>query len=153
MLQDEAGDAIVGLTIAVAHQLGLTVVAEGVEDADTVAALRRHRCDTIQGFWWCRPAPADVITAWLSRRREGRLEGGTGLRVDDVERTAEVRRDAAGDGEAEAGATVVEHAGVVEAREGLEDACPIDGGDGRSVVPHPQPDDAVGRRAGSSHLN
>jgi diguanylate cyclase (GGDEF)-like protein/PAS domain S-box-containing protein len=71
-------DAIVGLTIDVARRLGLSVIAEGVEDAETVEALRRHGCDTIQGFWWCRPAPAAEITTWLERRQDPAHRHGPG---------------------------------------------------------------------------
>ena len=51
------GAAIVKALIQLAHSLGLTVVAEGVEEADQVECLRDWRCDVIQGFLYARPLP------------------------------------------------------------------------------------------------
>jgi len=47
--------SIVRAAIALAHELGMTVVAEGVEDADTVDALRAWDCDAAQGYFFGRP--------------------------------------------------------------------------------------------------
>jgi EAL domain-containing protein (putative c-di-GMP-specific phosphodiesterase class I) len=56
---------IVATTIELAHALGLRVVAEGIEDAETLAALREHGCDLAQGYHLSRPlSPAD-FSAWL----------------------------------------------------------------------------------------
>ena len=44
--------------IDLGHNLGLTVVAEGVEGADHVAALRGLDCDIAQGYHYARPMPA-----------------------------------------------------------------------------------------------
>jgi diguanylate cyclase (GGDEF)-like protein len=60
--------SLVSLAVGTAHRLGLTVVAEGVEDAETLATLRQHDCDSAQGYHIARPAPANVITEWLERR-------------------------------------------------------------------------------------
>jgi diguanylate cyclase (GGDEF)-like protein len=57
-----AGDeAIVRSTIDMAHHLGLRVVAEGVEDASTLARLRELGCDVAQGFYLGRPVEADHV--------------------------------------------------------------------------------------------
>ena len=48
--------SIVRAAIALAHELGMTVVAEGVEDAETAAALRDWDCDAAQGYFFGRPA-------------------------------------------------------------------------------------------------
>jgi diguanylate cyclase len=66
------GDAtIVRSTIELAHSLGLTVVAEGVEDQSVLDALVGYGCDTAQGFHFARPAPADELTEWLSESPYG----------------------------------------------------------------------------------
>lgn len=52
------GAAIVKALIQLAHSLGMTVVAEGVEEPTQVECLRDWRCDMIQGFLYARPAPA-----------------------------------------------------------------------------------------------
>jgi diguanylate cyclase (GGDEF)-like protein len=58
-------DPIVGLVARLAQNLGLRVVAEGVEDAETWAALRALGCDLVQGFYLSRPMEAAVATDWL----------------------------------------------------------------------------------------
>jgi len=58
--------AIVGTLISLAHTLGLTVTAEGVETDEQVAALRALGCDTAQGYHYAQPGPADAIDTWLS---------------------------------------------------------------------------------------
>ncbi|MGB8860244.1 MAG: bifunctional diguanylate cyclase/phosphodiesterase [Ilumatobacteraceae bacterium] len=51
--------AIVASVIELGHQLGLSVVAEGVETDDVFIDLRRLGCDTMQGFLFSPPVPAD----------------------------------------------------------------------------------------------
>lgn len=66
-LVDDTGDqAIVSSTILLAHSLGLSVVAEGVEDAHQLAFLRKHGCDEIQGYYFSRPVAAKEFTQLLS---------------------------------------------------------------------------------------
>jgi EAL domain-containing protein (putative c-di-GMP-specific phosphodiesterase class I) len=57
---------IVHSTIDLAHNLGLTVVAEGVEDEAALNMLIEYGCDTAQGYLFSRPCPADDLTAWLA---------------------------------------------------------------------------------------
>ena len=52
--------------IDLSHNLGLDVVAEGVEDADTLARLAEMGCDRAQGFYLSRPVPADELAAWIA---------------------------------------------------------------------------------------
>ena len=47
--------------IQMAHGLNLNVVAEGVEDAETLEALRRMGCDVAQGYFLGRPGPAEAV--------------------------------------------------------------------------------------------
>jgi diguanylate cyclase (GGDEF)-like protein len=62
-----ADRAVVRALVALAHDLGLTVVAEGIEDPDQLAELTRLGCDTGQGFHLHRPLPAAVITELVTR--------------------------------------------------------------------------------------
>jgi diguanylate cyclase (GGDEF)-like protein len=56
---------IVRSTIDLAHSLGLTVVAEGVEDGTSKEMLIGYGCDRAQGYFFARPCPADEFTSWL----------------------------------------------------------------------------------------
>jgi diguanylate cyclase (GGDEF)-like protein len=58
---------LVRSTIELAHNLGLTVVAEGVEDAETQRQLAQLGCDQVQGFHVARPMPASELAEWLAR--------------------------------------------------------------------------------------
>jgi len=61
---DKADDAaIVGAIVALGHGLGLTVVAEGIEDAATLAHVRELGCDLLQGYHLGRPMEAAAIEA------------------------------------------------------------------------------------------
>ncbi|MEZ5239271.1 MAG: EAL domain-containing protein [Microthrixaceae bacterium] len=59
-------DTIVRAVIDLAHNLGLDVVAEGVEEGDTEARLRDLGCDSAQGFHWSTPMPVGDLRRWLS---------------------------------------------------------------------------------------
>jgi EAL domain-containing protein (putative c-di-GMP-specific phosphodiesterase class I) len=50
--------SVVTAVIAVAHSLGMRVVAQGVEDESVVALLRSLHCDEVQGFLWSPPVDA-----------------------------------------------------------------------------------------------
>ena len=62
---------IVRSTIDLAHNLGLTVVAEGVETAAILEQLRTLACDEAQGYHITRPLPVDDFLAWQARQAEG----------------------------------------------------------------------------------
>ena len=64
-MQSGGGDVqIVRSTIDLAHNLGLTVVAEGVEDAILLNRLRAMACDEAQGYHISRPMPAEEFLGW-----------------------------------------------------------------------------------------
>ena len=67
---DNHNDAIVSSTIQLAHALGATVVAEGVETEAELERLANLGCDTAQGYLIGRPAPPDQLTAALRQRRD-----------------------------------------------------------------------------------
>ena len=62
MASDENDLVIVQSTIDLAHNLGLEVVAEGVETEEVWNRLRSLGCDIAQGFWRGRPVPAEELT-------------------------------------------------------------------------------------------
>ncbi len=66
---DEGDATIVASTIGLGHALGLSVVVEGVEDAETWAPLGRMGCDVAQGYYLSRPLPADELERWARRPR------------------------------------------------------------------------------------
>ncbi len=66
MIEDENDAVIVRSTIDLARNLGLTVVAEGVESAEIMGELAGLSCDTAQGFHISRPVPAEQLSGWLA---------------------------------------------------------------------------------------
>jgi EAL domain-containing protein (putative c-di-GMP-specific phosphodiesterase class I) len=66
---DPRAAAIVRHTVALAADLGLDLVVEGVEDAATGAALARLGCDVAQGFAIARPMSVADFLTWLSTPR------------------------------------------------------------------------------------
>ena len=67
LVNDQEDAAIVRATMTLGHDLGLSIVAEGVEDQATWDHLRLLGCDTIQGYYISRPLPAAQITRWIQR--------------------------------------------------------------------------------------
>jgi diguanylate cyclase (GGDEF)-like protein len=69
MTRGADGDAVVRAVVSLGHGLGMTVVAEGVEDDATLALLAEIGCDVAQGYAIARPAPADTFETWFRSRR------------------------------------------------------------------------------------
>jgi diguanylate cyclase (GGDEF)-like protein len=69
MTADPRAAALVASTINLAHSLGLTVVAEGVEDACALDQLGRYGCDQAQGFHILPPMPAAGLDGWFEASR------------------------------------------------------------------------------------
>ncbi|MDP2031705.1 MAG: EAL domain-containing protein [Thiobacillus sp.] len=65
--------AIVRSTVQMAHNLGLSMVAEGAEDVATVAALMRADYDVVQGYYFSRPLSAEALQEWLLSGRPAAL--------------------------------------------------------------------------------
>jgi EAL domain-containing protein (putative c-di-GMP-specific phosphodiesterase class I) len=68
LLDGGENEAIVRAVLAMAGSLGMRVTAEGVETIEQALALKSMACDSLQGFYFSRPVPADRIPALLSRR-------------------------------------------------------------------------------------
>ena len=68
MDRDTASRSIVEHCIALGHDLGLTVVAEGAETSRVWHELERAGCDVVQGYFVMRPAPVEDLADWLRTR-------------------------------------------------------------------------------------
>jgi EAL domain-containing protein (putative c-di-GMP-specific phosphodiesterase class I) len=62
---DRDSSVIVKSIIDLGHNLGLKIVAEGVETIESKKMLRVFQCDEGQGYYFCRPVPADAMTHFL----------------------------------------------------------------------------------------
>jgi EAL domain-containing protein (putative c-di-GMP-specific phosphodiesterase class I) len=81
MAVDASDAAIVRSTIELAHNLGLQVVAEGVESEDAWRHLEALGCDFAQGFYLSRPLPAEAATRLMRDRGTRREHAIPTLRV------------------------------------------------------------------------
>ncbi|NEX59845.1 putative bifunctional diguanylate cyclase/phosphodiesterase [Noviherbaspirillum galbum] len=76
---DSAGSSLhhrvlIEATIRVAHSLGMTTVAEGVETGEQANILAALHCDKLQGYYFSRPLPAEELVAWMTRSREAEAD-------------------------------------------------------------------------------
>ena len=65
LANESSNRIIVQSSIAMAHSLGLKVVAEGAEDAVTCAVLADLDCDFIQGYYLSKPMASSQLQSWL----------------------------------------------------------------------------------------
>ena len=65
---DRDDEAITTAIIAMAHSLGLSVVAEGVETEEQLNFLRNSGCDIMQGYYFAEPRPPEQVAAFLGSR-------------------------------------------------------------------------------------
>jgi EAL domain-containing protein (putative c-di-GMP-specific phosphodiesterase class I) len=70
MSTDLRSRGYVAAMVGFASRLGLRVVAEGIEDAETLAFLRELDCDLVQGYFISRPLAGADATAWLAASRQ-----------------------------------------------------------------------------------
>lgn len=73
MLTNEQDAVIVNAIVQLGHNLGLKVIAEGVETEEVAAALQVMGCDLLQGFGVKRPASAEELTPWLQENAEKQI--------------------------------------------------------------------------------
>ena len=73
MTHDESDAVIVHSTIALAHNMGYRVVAEGVENAEIFELLQVLGCDVAQGFYFSEAMPAEQVLAWVQAHNRNHL--------------------------------------------------------------------------------
>jgi len=69
LLTNNRGATLIRAIIAMAHGMGIKVVAEGAEEAGHVQFLQDEGCDYIQGYYYSKPLSADVFTDFLRQER------------------------------------------------------------------------------------
>ena len=67
MLKDKEARSIVKICIMLSHELGLSSIAEGVEDSETLKMLTDMGCDMAQGFYIASPMPMDSLLDWVNQ--------------------------------------------------------------------------------------
>lgn len=70
LAEDDEDKILVRSTIELAHNLGMSVTAEGVENEESVNLLREYGCDTLQGYHICRPVSAAEFEEFLQGMEE-----------------------------------------------------------------------------------
>jgi len=68
--EDAEGSAIVKITCQLAKELGLKICAEGCERSETLNFLMQSGCDTVQGFFFSKPLPADAFVDFVWQHNE-----------------------------------------------------------------------------------
>ena len=98
MESDPASLRIVQNASQLGHNPGLKVVAEGVENYETLWSLRRMGCDSAQDYFWARPMAVEQLHAWMAQRQGPALlpwNRATGFKsTGDADGNPRQRRDA-----------------------------------------------------------
>jgi EAL domain-containing protein (putative c-di-GMP-specific phosphodiesterase class I) len=68
ILENDKDDAIAAAIIGLAHRLGVSVLAEGIETSEVWARLQALGCDEGQGYHLARPLPASELEVWIAAR-------------------------------------------------------------------------------------
>ena len=67
MVENDKSRYIVEKIIQLSHKLGITVVAEGVEEKEQVDYLKSIECDTVQGYYYSKPENFENVIRMLSK--------------------------------------------------------------------------------------
>jgi diguanylate cyclase (GGDEF)-like protein/PAS domain S-box-containing protein len=67
--RDKNDNEVTGAVVALAHELGMRVVAEGVETSEQLNFLKNLKCDRVQGFYFGRPMLQADLQRWLARHQ------------------------------------------------------------------------------------
>ena len=84
MTNHKDDETIVRSTIDLGHNMGLKVVAEGVETEEMLEQLKEMRCDLVQGYHLSRPLPPAKLELWLHGWESSQRETGIASQVDQV---------------------------------------------------------------------
>jgi EAL domain-containing protein (putative c-di-GMP-specific phosphodiesterase class I) len=88
-LPDDANDvAITQAIIALGKNLGMKLVAEGVETEAQLEFLRTHKCDITQGFLHSRPIPADLAEHFIVSKNDTKLHNGQAETLKIADKTS-----------------------------------------------------------------
>ena len=68
-MSTDRGKIIVEASVRMAKQLGLSVIAEGVETQEQLDFLSSIKCDIVQGYYYSRPIPPEEFEAFMEKYR------------------------------------------------------------------------------------
>ena len=71
---EQRGEIVIAEAIALAKQLNMRIVAEGVEKKEQVDFLAEQECDMIQGFYFAKPMPAEEYELRMDSTAEGNMK-------------------------------------------------------------------------------
>lgn len=76
IVHNSDNEAIVRAVLVLAHHMHLSVVAEGVEDVESLDMLRELGCHVVQGYYFSKPMPLEEYIMWLEQNRSRNREVG-----------------------------------------------------------------------------
>lgn len=77
MATNSSNIAIIRSTLDLGHNLGLQVIAEGVENIESCSRLKSMGCDMAQGYYFSRPVPAERIAEWIAKFTAENIQGAS----------------------------------------------------------------------------